>query len=170
MIRLYENRAPSEVRMTTIPTPRRIVAPPVVALGIILNALAAVVFGGLHLFGDPPPLRAVAWPGAVALAGAYALAAAPGAGGRGRPRRGRVRVAGSGGARGRLRPARGAGRRGAAQPAAGRAAGCRAPRRAARVHRDVGRVADPGPARGLLSGRLRGLDTATAPGTRGGRR
>src|SRR4029450_2049601 len=76
MIRLYENRAPSEVRMTTIPTPRRIVAPPVVALGIILNALAAVVFGGLHLFGDPPPLRAVAWPGAVALAVAYALPAA----------------------------------------------------------------------------------------------
>jgi hypothetical protein len=35
-----------------------------------------LVFGGLHLFGDPPPLRAVAWPGAVALAVAYALPAA----------------------------------------------------------------------------------------------
>lgn len=62
--------------MTTIPTTRRIVAPPVVALGIILNALAALVFGGLHLLGDPPPLRAVAWPGAVALTSAYALPAA----------------------------------------------------------------------------------------------
>src|SRR5262245_26732140 len=79
-------------------------------------------------------------------------------------------MARSGGAHQRLRSARGAGRRGAAQPAAGRAARRRTPRRAARVHRDVGRFADPGPARGLLSGRLRGLDTATAAGTRGGRR
>jgi hypothetical protein len=40
------------------------------------NALAALVFGGLHLLLEAPPLRAVAWPGAVALAAAYAVPAA----------------------------------------------------------------------------------------------
>lgn len=51
-------------------------APPVVLLGIALNVLAALAFGGLHLLSEPPPLRAVVWPGAVALAVAYAVPAA----------------------------------------------------------------------------------------------
>lgn len=49
---------------------------PVVPLGIVLNLLAALAFGGLHLLHEPPPLRAVVWPGAVALAVAYAVPAA----------------------------------------------------------------------------------------------
>jgi hypothetical protein len=55
---------------------RRIVAPPIVVAGIVLNALAALVVGGLHLLLEAPPLRAVAWPGTVALAAAYVLPAA----------------------------------------------------------------------------------------------
>lgn len=47
-----------------------------VVLGIAVNALAALVFGGLHLLTEPPPLRPVVWPGAVALAVAYAVPAA----------------------------------------------------------------------------------------------
>jgi hypothetical protein len=49
---------------------------PVVVLGVALNALAAVAFSGLHLLLGEPPLRAVSWPGAVALAVAYAVPAA----------------------------------------------------------------------------------------------
>jgi hypothetical protein len=49
-------------------TSGRIGASPVVPLGIILNVLAALAFGGLHLLLPEPPLRAVVWPGAVALA------------------------------------------------------------------------------------------------------
>jgi hypothetical protein len=49
---------------------------PVVLLGAVLNALAALVFGGLHLLHEVPPLLAVLWPGAVALAAVYALPAA----------------------------------------------------------------------------------------------
>jgi hypothetical protein len=62
--------------MVVSPAPRRLGASPVVLLGIALNVLAAVVFGGLHLLLEAPPLRAVAWPGAVALAAAYAVPAA----------------------------------------------------------------------------------------------
>jgi hypothetical protein len=51
-------------------------ASPIVVLGIALNILAALVFGGLHLLLEAPPLRTVAWPGAVALAAAYAVPAA----------------------------------------------------------------------------------------------
>jgi hypothetical protein len=51
-------------------------ASPVIPLGIVLNVLAALAFGGLHLLHGPPPLRAVVWPGAVALAVAYAVPAA----------------------------------------------------------------------------------------------
>jgi hypothetical protein len=56
--------------------PRRAGAAPIVVLGIALNVLAALVFGGLRLLLEPPPLRTVAWPGAVALAVAYAVPAA----------------------------------------------------------------------------------------------
>jgi hypothetical protein len=45
-------------------------------VGITLNALAALAFGALRLLTEAPPLRAVAWPGAVGLATAYALPAA----------------------------------------------------------------------------------------------
>jgi hypothetical protein len=57
-------------------TSSRIGASPVVLVGIVLNVLAALAFGGLHLLLEPPPLRAVVWPGAVALAVAYAVPAA----------------------------------------------------------------------------------------------
>jgi hypothetical protein len=60
--------------MATTPTARG--TAPVVLLGAVLNALAALVFGGLHLLHQAPPLRAVLWPGAVALASVYALPAA----------------------------------------------------------------------------------------------
>jgi hypothetical protein len=60
--------------MATIPTARG--TAPVVLLGAVLNAFAALVFGGLHLLHQAPPLRAVLWPGAVALAAVYALPAA----------------------------------------------------------------------------------------------
>lgn len=62
--------------MAATPPSPRIVAPAIVVSGIVLNALAALVVGGLHLLGEAPPRRAVAWPGAVALAAAYALPAA----------------------------------------------------------------------------------------------
>jgi hypothetical protein len=117
-------------------TDRRTVTRSVVLAGIAVNALAAVVSGGLHLLGEPPPLRVVAWPG-------------------------------SGRTRGRLRTAGRAGRRGATQPAAGRTARRRTRRRATRIHGHVGRLTDPGRARGLLPHRLRGLD---ASGAAGGRR
>jgi hypothetical protein len=57
-------------------TGSRIRGSPVVLLGSILNVLAALAFGGLHLLLEPPPLRGVVWPGAVALAVAYAVPAA----------------------------------------------------------------------------------------------
>jgi hypothetical protein len=62
--------------MVATPAPRRAGASPIVVLGIALNALAALVFGGLHLLLGAPPLRTVAWPGAVALVAAYAVPAA----------------------------------------------------------------------------------------------
>lgn len=62
--------------MVATPAPRRAGASLSVVLGIALNALAALVFGGLHLLLEAPPLRAVAWPGAAALAAAYAVPAA----------------------------------------------------------------------------------------------
>lgn len=48
----------------------------VARVGIVLNALVAVAFGALRLLAEAPPLRAVAWPGAVGLAAAYAVPAA----------------------------------------------------------------------------------------------
>jgi hypothetical protein len=45
-------------------------------LGIALNVLIAVAFGALSLLMEAPPLRTVAWPGAVALLVAYATPAA----------------------------------------------------------------------------------------------
>jgi hypothetical protein len=60
--------------MATTPTARG--TAPVALLGAVLNALAALVFGGLHLLHEVPPLRAVLWPGAVTLAAVYALPAA----------------------------------------------------------------------------------------------
>jgi hypothetical protein len=62
--------------MVAPPTAPRALGRPVVLLGIVLNAIAAFVFGGLYLLGEPPPLRAVVWPGAIALTVAYALPAA----------------------------------------------------------------------------------------------
>jgi hypothetical protein len=62
--------------MVVTPAPGGVGASPVVLLGIVLNAIAALVFGGLHLLLEPPPLRAVVWPGAGALAVAYAVPAA----------------------------------------------------------------------------------------------
>jgi len=62
--------------MVVTPAPGGVGASRVVVLGIVLNALAALVFGGLHLLLEPPPLRAVVWPGAIALAVAYAVPAA----------------------------------------------------------------------------------------------
>jgi hypothetical protein len=59
--------------MDAAPTPRRIVAPPVAVVGIVVNTLVAFAFGGLHLLLAAPPLRTVTWPGAVALATAYAV-------------------------------------------------------------------------------------------------
>jgi hypothetical protein len=47
-------------------------------VGVVLNALVAVAFGALRLLAEAPPLRAVAWPGAVGLAAAYAVPAALG--------------------------------------------------------------------------------------------
>jgi len=47
----------------------------VVLFAIVVNAMAALAFGGLHLLLEAPPLRTVAWPGAVALAAAYAAPA-----------------------------------------------------------------------------------------------
>jgi hypothetical protein len=49
---------------------------PVAVIGIALNALIAVAFGALRLFMEAPPMRTVAWPGAVALVVAYAAPAA----------------------------------------------------------------------------------------------
>ena len=48
----------------------------VARVGVVLNALVAVAFGALRLLAEAPPLRAVAWPGAVGLAAAYAVPAA----------------------------------------------------------------------------------------------
>ena len=48
----------------------------VARVGVVLNALMAVAFGALRLLAEAPPLRAVAWPGAVGLAAAYAVPAA----------------------------------------------------------------------------------------------
>jgi hypothetical protein len=48
----------------------------VARVGVVLNALMAVAFGALRLLAEAPPLRAVAWPGAVGLAVAYAVPAA----------------------------------------------------------------------------------------------
>jgi hypothetical protein len=47
-----------------------------VRVGIAVNALVALAFGALRLVAEAPPLRALAWPGAVGLAAAYALPAA----------------------------------------------------------------------------------------------
>lgn len=49
---------------------------PAAVLGIALNATIAVAFGALRLLMEAPPLRTVAWPGAVALVVAYATPAA----------------------------------------------------------------------------------------------
>jgi hypothetical protein len=49
---------------------------PVVLLGAVLNALAALALGSLHLLHEASSLRALLWPGAVALAALYALPAA----------------------------------------------------------------------------------------------
>jgi hypothetical protein len=62
--------------MAGTPAPRRAGATPIVVLGIALNILAALVFGGLHLLLEAPPLRTVTLPGAAALAAAYAVPAA----------------------------------------------------------------------------------------------
>jgi hypothetical protein len=50
--------------------------PTAAVLGIALNATIAVAFGALRLLMEAPPLRTVAWPGAVALVVAYATPAA----------------------------------------------------------------------------------------------
>jgi hypothetical protein len=48
----------------------------VARVGVVLNVLVAMAFGALRLLSEAPPLRAVAWPGAVGLAAAYAVPAA----------------------------------------------------------------------------------------------
>jgi hypothetical protein len=62
--------------MVATRAPRRAGASPTAVLGISLNVLAALVFGSLHLLLEAPPLRTLAWPGAVAFAAAYAVPAA----------------------------------------------------------------------------------------------
>jgi hypothetical protein len=48
----------------------------VARVGVVLNALMAVAFGALRLLAEAPPLRAMAWPGAVGLAAAFGVPAA----------------------------------------------------------------------------------------------
>jgi hypothetical protein len=50
--------------------------PTAAVFGIALNAPIAVAFGALRLLMEAPPLRTFAWPGALALAVAYATPAA----------------------------------------------------------------------------------------------
>jgi hypothetical protein len=65
----------SEAMMAATQPVRAIVAAPALRLAVAVNVLAALVLGGGQLVAEAPPLRPVIWPGAVALALAYALPA-----------------------------------------------------------------------------------------------